>query len=85
MQDVINDIKFIEDDSENVANKCEKENCAVLYNAIVATIKLLCDLLFCNSMISSCLVYRQPEIKSRSQSSHSEDMSINHSNECHTS
>ncbi len=46
MQDVINDIKFIEDDSENVAKKCEKENCAVSYDAIVATIKLLYDLLF---------------------------------------
>ena len=43
MQDVIHDIKIIGEDLENVENKCEKVNCG----AIVATIKLIYDLLFC--------------------------------------
>ena len=47
MQDVINDIKVIEEDLENVEKKCEKVNCGALYDAIVATIKLIYDLLFC--------------------------------------
>ncbi len=47
MQDVINDIKVIEEDLENVEKKCEKINCGALYDAIVATIKLIYDLLFC--------------------------------------
>ena len=47
MQDVINDLKTIEEDFENVENKCEKVNCGALYYAIVATIKLIYDLLFC--------------------------------------
>ncbi len=40
-------IKLIEDDSEKVEKKCEKVNCAVLYDATFDTIKLLHDLLFC--------------------------------------
>ena len=47
MQDVINDIKIIEEDFENVEKKCEKVNCGALYEAIVATFKLIYDLLFC--------------------------------------
>jgi hypothetical protein len=46
MQDVINDIKAIEEDLENVEQKCEKVNCSALYDAIIATIKLIYDLLF---------------------------------------
>ena len=46
MQDVINDIKVIEEDLENVERKCEKVNCNALYDAIIATIKLIYDLLF---------------------------------------
>jgi hypothetical protein len=47
MHDVINDIKLIEDGLENVEKKCEKVTCATVYDAIIATIKLLYDLLFC--------------------------------------
>jgi hypothetical protein len=32
MQDVIKDIKHIEDDLQNVERKCEKVNCAALYD-----------------------------------------------------
>ena len=47
MQDVIHDIKVIEEDIENVEQKCEKVNCYALYDAVIATLKLLYDLLFC--------------------------------------
>jgi hypothetical protein len=47
MQDVIQDIKVIEEDLENVEKKCEKVNCYALYDAIVATFKLIYDLIFC--------------------------------------
>ena len=47
MQDVFNDIKVIEENLQNVEQKCEKVNCAALYDAVIATLKLLYDLLFC--------------------------------------
>jgi hypothetical protein len=47
MEDVIHDIKVIEEDIENVEQKCKTVNCAALYVAIVATIKLIYDILFC--------------------------------------
>ena len=47
MENVIDNMKVIEDDLENVEKKCEKINCAALYDAIIATIKLLYDLIFC--------------------------------------
>jgi len=47
MEDVIHDIKVIEEDIENVEQKCEKVNCYALYDAVIATLKLLYDLLFC--------------------------------------
>ena len=48
MQDVIHDIKIIEEIYlENFEKKCENVNCGALYDAIVATIKLIYDLLFC--------------------------------------
>ena len=47
MENVINDMKVIEEDLENVEKKCEKVNCTALYDAIIATIKLLYDLIFC--------------------------------------
>ena len=47
MQDVINDIKIIEEDFKNVEKKCEKVNCGALHDVIVATFKLIYDLLFC--------------------------------------
>ena len=47
MQDVIQDIKVIEEDLENFEKKIEKVNCNALYDAIVATFKLIYDLIFC--------------------------------------
>ena len=51
MQDVIHDIQVIEEDiekfNENVEKKCEKINCMAVYDAIIATIKLIYDILFC--------------------------------------
>jgi len=47
MQDVIQDIKVIEEDLENVEKKCEQVNCYALYDVIVATFKLIYDLIFC--------------------------------------
>ena len=36
-----------EEDVKNVEEKCEKINCMAVYEAIVATIKLIYDILFC--------------------------------------
>ena len=47
MEDVNHDLKVIEEDIENVEKKCEKVNCYAIYDAVVATIKLIYDLLFC--------------------------------------
>jgi hypothetical protein len=47
MLDVMNDIKVIEEDLQNVEQKCRKVNCTALYDAVIATLKLLYDLLFC--------------------------------------
>ena len=47
MQDVIHDIQVIEADVKDVEQKCEKVNCMAVYDAIVATIKLIYDILFC--------------------------------------
>ena len=49
MENVINDLKVIEEDLENVEKnlKCEKVNCNALYEAIMATFKLIYDLIFC--------------------------------------
>ncbi len=47
MEDVIHDLKVIEEDIENVEQKCEEVNCNALYDVIVATIKLIYDKLFC--------------------------------------
>ena len=46
-ENVINDIKVIEEDLENVEQKCEKVNCSALYDVVKATLKLIYDLLFC--------------------------------------
>jgi hypothetical protein len=47
MENVISDIKVIEEDLENVEQKCEKVNCMAVYDAVMATFKLIYDLLFC--------------------------------------
>ena len=43
--DVINDIVVLEEDVKDVNEKCKRVNCAVLYDAIAATFKLLYDLI----------------------------------------
>ena len=47
MEDVIHDIQVIEEDVKDAEQKCKKVNCYALYDAIVATIKLIYDILFC--------------------------------------
>ena len=47
MEDVIHDIQVIEEDVKDVEQKCKNVNCYALYDAIVATIKLIYDILFC--------------------------------------
>jgi len=42
-------VKTIEEDLENVEKKCEKVNCTALYEAIIATLKLIYDIIFCCS------------------------------------
>ena len=44
--DVINEITVLEDDVKQVNEKCKRVNCAALYDAITATLKLLYDLIF---------------------------------------
>ena len=43
--DVINEITVLEDDVKQVNEKCKRVNCAALYDAITATLKLLYDLI----------------------------------------
>ena len=40
-------VKVIEEDLENVEKKCEKVNCTALYEVIIATLKLIYDIIFC--------------------------------------
>ena len=47
MQDVIHDLQVIEQDVIDVEQKCEKVNCKAFYDAVIATIKLIYDILFC--------------------------------------
>jgi hypothetical protein len=42
-------VQVIEEDLENVEKKCEKVNCMALYEAILATLKLIYDINFCCS------------------------------------
>ena len=44
--DVVNDIVILEEDVKDVNEKCKRVNCGALYDAIVATFKLLYDLIF---------------------------------------
>jgi len=45
--DVVNDIKVIEEDLQNVEKKCNKINCGDICAAIAATFKLFYDIIFC--------------------------------------
>ena len=42
-------VQVIEEDLENVEKKCEKVNCMALYEAIIATLKLIYHIIFCCS------------------------------------
>ena len=44
--DVINEIEILENDVKDVQKKCSKENCVAIYDAIMATFKLMYDLIF---------------------------------------
>jgi len=44
--DVINDIEILETDVKDCDEKCKKVNCVAIYDAIVASFKLLYDLIF---------------------------------------
>ena len=44
--DVINEIEVLENDVIDVEKKCSKVNCLAIYEAIMATFKLMYDLMF---------------------------------------
>ncbi len=44
--DVIAEIDVIESDVKDVEQKCEKVNCSAIYDAIMASFKLLYDFFF---------------------------------------
>lgn len=46
MDDVIAEIEVIESDVEDCEKKCRKVNCSAIYDAIMASLKLLYDLIF---------------------------------------
>ena len=57
--DVINDTEVLETDVKDCNEKCQRVNCAALYDAIMSSLKLLYDLVFMcckkkTSVISSC-------------------------------
>ncbi len=47
MDDIIEDIKVIELDVEEIENKCNKIQCNGVYDAINAVIKLILDIFKC--------------------------------------
>ena len=44
--DVVSEIEVIESDVKDVEQKCKKVNCSAIYDAIIASLKLLYDLFF---------------------------------------
>jgi hypothetical protein len=44
--DVINDVEILEADVADCEKKCKSVNCVAIYDAIIATFKLLYDLVF---------------------------------------
>ena len=44
--DVVKDIVILEEDVKDVNEKCKRVNCSALYDALMATLKLLYDLIF---------------------------------------
>ena len=44
--DVVNDIEILETDVKDCNEKCQRVNCNAIYDAIMASFKLLYDLVF---------------------------------------
>ncbi len=44
--DVIAELEVLESDVKDVEQKCQKVNCSAIYDAIIASLKLLYDLIF---------------------------------------
>ena len=44
--DVVNEIEVLEADVKDVEKKCSKVNCVAIYDAIMATLKLIYDVMF---------------------------------------
>jgi len=44
--DVIAEFEVLESDVKDVEQKCEKVNCSAIYDAIIASLNLLYDLIF---------------------------------------
>ncbi len=44
--DVIAEVEVLETDVKDCEEKCKKVNCSAIYDAIIATFKLIYDLLF---------------------------------------
>ena len=44
--DVVNEIEVLENDVKDIEKKCSKVNCLAIYEAIMATFKLMYDLMF---------------------------------------
>ena len=44
--DVVAEFEVLESDVRDVEQKCEKVNCSAIYDAIIASLKLLYDLIF---------------------------------------
>ena len=44
--DVVNEIEVLETDVKDVEKKCSKVNCVAIYDAIMATLKLIYDIMF---------------------------------------
>ena len=44
--DVIDEIAVLEEDVKEVNEKCKRVNCSALYDAMMATFKLVYDLIF---------------------------------------
>ncbi len=49
--DVVAEFEVLESDVRDVEQKCEKVNCSAIYDAIIASFKLLYDLIFVCTVI----------------------------------
>ncbi len=54
--DVVSEIEVIESDVRDVEQKCQKVNCSAIYDAIIASLKLLHALIFVCTKKKSCIL-----------------------------